>query len=159
MAARPIAEGLFTWPDDDPSLIGGCCRDCGSYTFPIRTGCPACGSTALQERLLERTGALWTWTSQGFAPKAPFAGTFFATDPFEPWFVGVIELDGQLRLESLLVGCTQDTLRIGMPMRLVLMTFAITADGDDIVTFAFTPAGSDRAAGTLPGTGQEAASA
>jgi len=159
MAARPIAEGLFTWPDRDPSLIGGCCRDCGAYSFPIRTGCPGCGGTALEERLLERTGTLWTWTSQGFAPKAPFTGTFLVTDPFEPWFVGLIELDGQLRLESLLVGCTQDTLRIGMPMRLALMPFAATADGEEIVTFAFTPAEAGDDAVTRPGTSPEAAGA
>jgi uncharacterized protein len=158
MAARPIAEGLFTWPDDDPRLIGSCCRDCGAYSFPVRTGCPACGSTALEERFLERTGTLWTWTSQGFPPKAPFTGTFFATDPFEPWFVGLIELDGQLRLESLLVGCSQDTLRIGMPMRLVLMPFA-AADDDEIVTFAFTPAEPAGGSAAQSGAVQEAAGA
>jgi uncharacterized protein len=151
MPARPIAEGLFTWPDDNPRLIGSCC------SFPVRTGCPACGGTALAERLLAQTGTLWTWTSQGFAPKAPFTGTFFATDPFEPWFVGLIELAGQLRLESLLVGCAQDSLRIGMPMRLVLMPFAATAAGDEIVTFAFTPAGSGNTAAGRPRAAQGAA--
>jgi uncharacterized OB-fold protein len=139
MARQPIAEGLFTWPDDDPSLIGGSCLSCGTYTFPVRTGCPNCGATAIESRLLERTGTLWTWTSQGFPPKAPFTGTFFSADPFEPWYVGLVELAGQLRVESILVGCTQDTLRIGMGMRLVLMPFAATASGDEIVTFAFAP--------------------
>ena len=73
---QPIAEDLFTWPDDDPSLIGGCCLRCETYTFPVRTGCPNCGATTIESRLLERTGTLWTWTSQGFPPKAPFTGTF-----------------------------------------------------------------------------------
>jgi uncharacterized protein len=140
MATRPIAEGILTWPDDDPSLLGGRCRECGTYTFPARAGCPRCGSTTMESRPLERTGTLWTWTSQGFVPKSPFAGTFYSADPFEPWFVGLVELPGQLRLESLLVGCTQDTLRIGMPMRLVTMPFSSDGDGDEIVTFAFTPA-------------------
>jgi uncharacterized OB-fold protein len=139
MARQPIAEGLFTWPDDDPSLIGGCCLSCGAYTFPARAGCPNCGATTVETRMLKRTGTLWTWTTQGFVPKAPFTGTFFATDPFEPWFVGLIELPGQLRLESILVGCSQQTLRIGMPMRLVLMPFRSAGPGDEIVTFAFTP--------------------
>ena len=140
MARQPIAEGLFTGLDDDPSLLGAQCRSCGTYTCPVRAGCPNCGSTAMETRPLERTGTLWTWTTQGFVPKVPFTGTFFATDPFEPWFVGLIELPGQLRLESILVGCSQETLRIGMPMRLVLMPFRSLGPDDEIVTFAFTPA-------------------
>jgi uncharacterized OB-fold protein len=140
MSRHPIAEGIFTWPDDDPSLIGGCCTRCGTYTFPARAGCPKCGATTMEPRHLERTGTLWTWTSQGFVPKAPFAGTFFSAEPFEPWYVGLIELPGQLRLESILVGCTQETLRIGMPMRLVVMPLRSTSEGDEIVTFAFAPA-------------------
>ena len=156
MGRQPIADGLFTGPDDDPRLIGGRCPGCAAYTFPARTGCPSCGGTAIEPCLLERTGSLWTWTSQGFVPKAPFTGSFFSADAFEPWFVGLIELPGQLRVESILVGCTQEGLRIGMPMRLVLMPFASTSSGDEIVTFAFTP---DRAeAGEATGT-QEARSA
>ena len=41
MARQPIAEGLFNGPDDDPTLIGGCCLSCGTYTFPARAGCPS----------------------------------------------------------------------------------------------------------------------
>lgn len=140
MSSRPIAAGILTWPDDNPALIGGRCRRCASYTFPARQGCPNCGATDVETCPLERTGTLWTWTSQGFVPKEPFAGTFYSADPFEPWFVGLIELPGQLRLESLLVGCTQDTLKIGMSMRLTTVPLRTTSDGDDIITFAFTPA-------------------
>lgn len=140
MAPQPIAEGLFTGPDHDPRLIGGCCRSCGTYTFPIQAGCPNCGAMTVESCLLARTGTLWTWTTQGFVPKAPFTGTFFAANPFEPWFVGLIELPGQLRLESILVGCRQEMLQIGMAMRLVLMPFRSGGSGDEIVTFAFTPA-------------------
>jgi uncharacterized protein len=140
MARRPIADGILAWPDDDPSLIGGCCQNCGTHTFPVRPGCPNCGATAMESQPLKRTGTLWTWTSQGFVPKPPFAGTFYQADPFEPWFVGLIDLPDQLRLESILVGCTQATLQIGMPMRLTTLPLRTTADGDEIITFAFTPA-------------------
>jgi uncharacterized OB-fold protein len=138
MPARPIADDLFTWAEDNPALIGGCCQDCGAYTFPRRDGCPRCGATNVAACELSRTGTLWTWTSQGFLPKAPFSGTFMS-DPFEPWYVGLIELPGQLRVESILVGCTQDTLRIGMPMRLVTLPFSSDGAGDETVTFAFAP--------------------
>jgi uncharacterized protein len=138
MPTKPIADDLFTWPDDNPSLIGGCCQVCGTYSFPLRTGCQKCGATDIQKCQLHRAGTLWAWTSQGFVPKAPFSGTFMA-EPFEPWYVGLIELPRQLRVESLLVGCTQDTLRIGLPMRLVTMPFSSDDEGNEVVTFAFAP--------------------
>jgi uncharacterized OB-fold protein len=145
---EPIAAELFTGPDGDPSLIGGRCADCGTFTFPLRGGCPSCGGTSMQRQLLGQRGTLWTWTSQGFLPKSPFVGQL--TDPanFRPWYVGLIEIPGQLRVESLLVDCDQDSLSFGLPMRLVLIPFRVTDDGTQIVTFAFAP---DRSAvGSVP---------
>ena len=139
MNREPIADGLFTWPDDNPALIGGRCAACDRFTFPMRTGCPYCGATAMRRHLLGRHGTLWTWTSQGFVPKAPFSGQFSDPDDFAPWFVGLIALPGQLRLESLLVDCDQDHLTIGMPMRLVITPFRTVSPGSEIVTFAFAP--------------------
>jgi uncharacterized OB-fold protein len=137
---EPIADGLFTWPDPDPSLIGGRCDECGRFTFPLRSGCPFCGATAVQRQLLDRQGTLWSWTSQGFLPKPPFAGQA-AKDPerFQPWFVGLIEIPGQLRVESILTDCQQDDLRIGRAMRLVLIPFRVEESGTEIMTFAFAP--------------------
>ena len=46
MATRiPVAEGVFTFPSDDPQLIGSKCADCGMVTFPTQASCPRCGST------------------------------------------------------------------------------------------------------------------
>jgi len=38
----PIAEGLFTWPSNDPRLLGSRCGACGIVTFPAQKSCPAC---------------------------------------------------------------------------------------------------------------------
>lgn len=138
MAVKPIAEGLFTWPDEHPALIGGRCTGCAAITFPLRTGCPRCGHARLERQPLSRNGTLWSWTSQGFMPKAPFNGQLEA-----PWFVGVVELPGELRLESILTGVRQDTLRIGMPLTLVTMPFRTDEQGDEIVTFAFAPSAAE----------------
>lgn len=139
VTTRPIAPGLFTGPDDAPSLLGGKCTACGAYTFPFRTGCPRCGVEKLAEQPLARRGTLWTWTTQGFLPKAPFTGQFPGVDPFEPWLVGLVELPGQLRVEGILVDCTQDELAFGMPMRVVLMPFGTDPDGTQVTSFAFAP--------------------
>lgn len=140
MPTIPLAEDLFTWPDD-PTLIGGQCGQCATYTFPIRRGCPRCGADALQRRLLHRQGTLWSWTTQGFVPKAPFAGHHLAAEPFQPWLVGLVELPGQVRLETILVGVTAKEARIGIPVRLTTIPFRTDADGTEVVTFAFTPEG------------------
>ncbi|MEU5879189.1 OB-fold domain-containing protein [Spirillospora sp. NPDC047279] len=145
MAPVPIADDLFTWPDEAPRLIGGRCGECGTFVFPLRTGCARCGATAVERTRLSRSGTLWTWTTQGFPPKAPFRGEFFGTDPFEPWLVGVVELPGELRIETLIVGCAQEDLSFGMPMRLVTMPFRTDEDGREIITFAFSPEGADHA--------------
>ena len=42
MARVPVAEGVFTWPSDEPALIGSRCVTCGNHMFPVQSGCPKC---------------------------------------------------------------------------------------------------------------------
>ena len=135
MAAEPIAAGLFTWPAEEPQLIGSRCRDCSVVTFPAQPSCPACTSVAVEERLLGRTGTLYTWTVQGFRPKPPYAGP----EEFEPYGVGYVELPGEVRVEARLTTADPDRLRIGMLMELVIVPFG------GHLTYAFAPV--DGAAG------------
>ncbi|MFJ3779745.1 Zn-ribbon domain-containing OB-fold protein [Streptomyces sp. NPDC090075] len=139
MSSRPIAEDLFTGPGDEPRLIGNRCRQCAAITFPVRVGCARCGSGDLERYLLADRGTLWTWTTQGFLPKEPFTGTRAVGPDAVPWFVGLVELPGELRVEALLVGVTGETLAIGMPLRLVIVPFRDDEDGTEVVTFAFAP--------------------
>jgi uncharacterized OB-fold protein len=129
VAAQPVADGLFTWPADQPRLIGSRCRGCGAVTFPAQRSCPRCTSVDVEERLLERTGTLYTWTVQGFRPKPPYAGP----EDFEPYGVGYVELPGEVRVEARLTVADPDRLRIDMPVELVIVPFG------DKVTYAFAP--------------------
>lgn len=140
MSREPIAADLFTWPAEEPALVGGRCAECARFTFPLRDGCPYCGATAMARHELDRHGTLWSWTSQGFLPKPPYNGQLADPENFTPWYVGLVEIPGQLRVESLLVDCDQDSLAFGMPMRLVVVPFRREEDGREIVTFAFAPA-------------------
>ncbi|MFN5605880.1 MAG: Zn-ribbon domain-containing OB-fold protein, partial [Actinomycetes bacterium] len=75
MAQVPVTEGVFTWPSESPQLIGSRCVTCGNHMFPVQQGCPKCTGAETEEVLLGRRGTLWTWTVQGFPPKAPpYAG-------------------------------------------------------------------------------------
>ena len=139
MAQVPIAEGLFTWPADEPRLIGSRCNDCGTHVFPSQGSCPKCTGTDVGTVELENRGTLWTWTVQGFPPKAPpYLGT---TEPeeFEPFGVGYVELPGQVKIESRLTVGEPAELEIGMEMELAIVPLARDDDGDEVVTFAFAP--------------------
>ena len=48
----PVAEGLFTWPADEPRLIGARCAGCGLVGFPAGPACERCGGTEVTETLL-----------------------------------------------------------------------------------------------------------
>jgi uncharacterized OB-fold protein len=135
MARVPIAEGVFTWPSDDPQLLGSRCSGCGIVTFPAQASCPRCASTEMAERALPRRGRLWAWTTQEFPPPSPYAGP--AGDAFVPFGVGYVELPGELKVEARLTETSG--LRIGMDMELVLVPFRTDAEGNEVVTFAFRP--------------------
>ncbi len=139
MARVPVAEGVFT-SVDDPRLIGSRCDDCGNHMFPVQSSCPKCAGTSTSEVELETRGELWTWTVQGYPPKAPpYMGD---ADPktFRPFGVGYVELPGQVKVESRLTLADPEQLEIGMPMELTLVPLYTNDDGDEVVTFAFAPA-------------------
>lgn len=136
MARVPVAEGVFTWPSDEPRLIGGRCPACAIVTFPVQDSCPRCAATGMQQHLLPRRGRLWAWTTQEFPPPSPpYAGA--ADDAFVPFGVGYVELAGEVKVETRLT--RPDRLAIGMDMELVVVPFRTDADGNEVVTFAFRP--------------------
>ncbi len=138
MARVPVAEGIFTWPDDDARLIGSRCAACGIVTFPAQGSCPRCASTEMAEHLLPRRGRLWAWTTQAFPPPSPpYAGP--KGDDFVPYGVGYVELGGEVKVEARLT--ETKGLQIGMDMELVLVPFRSDDQGNEIVTFAFRPVG------------------
>ncbi len=137
MAQRPIAEGLFTWPAEQPQLIASRCLDCGEVTFPRQSSCPACTADATEEILLSRRGKLWTWTVQRFPPPAPpFVGD---RESFVPFGVGYVELPEGIRVEGRLTENDPGALEIGMDMELVIEKFAEDEEGHELMTFAFQP--------------------
>lgn len=136
MGAIPIAEGLFrTTPS--PRLLGGRRKDTGQVVFPLPRGAEA----ALYDTVdLADHGKLWSYTVQRFRPKSPpYAG---ADDErsFKPFALGYVELSGQVIVETRIETDDPDALKIGMPMRLVLVPFRRAGDDQDALTYAFTPA-------------------
>ena len=135
----PVAEGLFTWPSDRPQLLASRCPTCGAVTFPRQPGCPQCAGDTMDDTLLPREGRLWTWTTQGFLPKAPYRGPGTEED-YEPYTLGYVELGGEVRVETRLVD-DPEHLEIGAEMTLVVVPLCTDDDGNEVVTYAFRRAG------------------
>ncbi len=143
----PIAEGIFTWPAEQPQLLGSRCTDCGNHMFPTQSGCPRCTGDHTETVELGRRGTLWTWTVQGFPPKAPpYLG--HTDERFEPFGVGYVELPGEVKVEARLTEADPAKLAIGMEMELVIVPLTVDDDGTERVTFAFRPAGTNDTAST-----------
>lgn len=123
--AAPIAPGLWT-DEPQPRLIGGR-KDNGEIVFPFPQGD---SGAATEPVALSRKGRLWSWTTQEFEPKEPYAGP----KPFQPFLLGYVEIPGEVIVESRIVDATLSNLRLGMPMELVIVPFDETR-----TTFAFRP--------------------
>jgi uncharacterized OB-fold protein len=139
MAQIAFAEDVFTWPTDEPQLIGARCEQCTAITFPMQVSCARCGSLEMARHLLPRTGTLWTFTTQGFLPKEPYAGGETPED-FQPFGVGLVQLGDEVRVEGRLTVSDPAALEIGMALRLVIVPFRTDPDGTEVMTYAFEPA-------------------
>jgi uncharacterized OB-fold protein len=131
-----FAEDVFTWPDDEPKLIAGKCAGCGAVAFPAPPSCARCGSIEVQRHLLPRRGTLWTFTTQEFLPKEPYASGE-TIETFRPYGVGLIQLGDEVRVEARLTECDASKLRFGMEMQLVVVPFRVDDDGNEVMTYAF----------------------
>src|SRR5690349_10197248 len=115
----PVAEGLFTWPADEPTLIAS--EQDGRLSFPAQPDG--------REHLLQRRGTLWSFTSQNFPPPSPP----YDGDPnsFVPYLVGYVELPGELLVEARLVDCEVESLELGQPMELRIVPYTVRPDGTE----------------------------
>ena len=139
MARVSINEYIMELDGQKPVLKGVKCKDCGNHVFQVQNGCPKCAGADMEPVSLGNRGTLWAWTIQGFPPKAPpYLGE---TDPskFKPYGVGYVELPGEVKVEARLTESDPAMLKTGMEMELVLDPLTIDEDGNEVVTFAFSP--------------------
>ncbi len=135
-AARPVAAGLFELTGDQPRLIGSRCTACGTACFPQALSCrnPACDAKTIERTLLPPHGTLYSYTVQGYRPPP-----LFRQDDWAPYAIGVVELDGGLRVMGMLSGCALDAIEIGMPLRLGVTRLYADDEGHDVLTYVFRP--------------------
>lgn len=81
---------------------------------------------------LSDTGDLWGWTAVTNAPPG-YRGDV-------PFGFGVVELPEGIRVITRLGVADPDQLSFGMPMKLVADVLHTDDEGNDVVTWCFTPA-------------------
>jgi uncharacterized OB-fold protein len=124
-----IADGLFTWPSEEPQLIASI-RD-GILSFPPRDG--------EEQHLLGRRGKLWGFTTQQFRPPSPPYDGDDTAESFEPYALGYVELPGELLVQGRFTESDPDKLEIGMEMEVVVRPYTTRPDGTEILTYMFAP--------------------
>jgi uncharacterized OB-fold protein len=97
----------------------------------------------MSELLLPRRGTLVAWTTLGFPPVVPYAGDETGKS-FQPFGVGLVQLDDVVRVEARLTESDPAELDFGMEVELQVVPFYVDGEGDEIVTFAFAPVRSAR---------------
>ncbi|MBC7174491.1 MAG: OB-fold domain-containing protein [Polyangiaceae bacterium] len=131
----PAAPGWVSGTRDEAHLVGTRCKACGTYYFPKETTfcrSPICEGTEFEEVELSRRGTLWSFTSNGYEPPAPYVSP---TKPFEPFAIAAVELEREkLVVLGMVVAPLQCAdLRVGMEMELVLDTLFETETERQIV--------------------------
>ncbi|BAL24582.1 Zn-ribbon domain-containing OB-fold protein [Azoarcus sp. KH32C] len=130
---------LVQFRSDGPSLLGSRCRRCDELYFPAARSCTRCSGNDLEAWPLGSEGLLWSWTIQGYLPKAPYDSGETDAD-FTPYGVGYVEMPSGIKVESRLTVADPAALRIGMRMALTLEPYRVAPDGEPIFTYAFAPA-------------------
>lgn len=131
---------LIRLEGDTPHLVGSRCDECGEVYFPATDTCTRCTATHMSPHVLGHRGTLWSWTIQGFLPKAPY-NSGETPETFRPYGVGYVQMDNGLKIESRLTVADEAQLQIGMSLELTLIPYRTIGDGE-VFTFAFRPSAS-----------------
>lgn len=118
----PAIEGWFT-DGAEPALLASRGAETGSYFFPKSLAFsrnPAAPGEELEEVTLGRRGRVWSYTTNHYAPPAPFV----TPEPFEPYTIVAVELPDEqmVVLGQLAEGADPDALTVGTEVELVLGT-------------------------------------
>lgn len=133
--AIPIEEGIFYQPsssDEKPYLIGVQCNKCGLKAFPKTPVCPRC----LEKETMEEARIRGKGTLDSFCIIHAALPGFKA-----PSIQAYINLEEGPRIWSLVTGCepSEEALKPGMDMELVIAKVREDTHGNEIVSYQFKP--------------------
>jgi uncharacterized OB-fold protein len=127
----PIADRLFTWPAEEPRLIGTRCLACGEAFFPVQPACSFCSSTDVEEIAFSRRGTLDYYTCTHY-PTPGYPGPV-------PLCVGFVRLPEGTKILAPLTEQDISKLNTGMELELVIRPVGTDGEGNELLGFAFKP--------------------
>lgn len=95
---------------DQKQLMAAQCANCSTLILPPKPMCTKCMSTNLKWVKLEGTGKLVSYTVIHVAPEQ--------FQSMAPYSVGIVEFEDGLRLPGMICGASQETLKVGMPLKI-----------------------------------------
>src|SRR3954471_11661481 len=132
----PAIDGWFTMVEPAQPLVWIRGVDSGSYFWPPSLAVSANPRAPFETREpveLSRTGLLWSWTTNHYAPPEPAVQE-------APYTICAVELEREqmVVLGPLATGADPAMLRIGMAMELVLGPLVVE-DGVEHVIYQWSP--------------------
>lgn len=119
----PVQPGIFTG-GEHPQLLGGYCRECGTYHFPAPEVCPGC---------LGRLGEVMEQISLGDRATLYSVTTIRTKPPLglpKPYRVGYVDLQQvPLRIFALLDPEQEHALEIGQELQLQTARLGVNLEG------------------------------
>lgn len=110
-------------------LIGGFCRSCNEYSFPKREVCSECMSEEVEAVELSGNG---TVHAAAVVKVAPFG--------FEaPYAVSYVDLEEGPRIFTQLTSLDEKDLIPGTKVKMVVGTYRVNEEGNEIVGYKFEP--------------------
>jgi len=131
----PIMPGLFTWPSDDPHLIGTRCKACGEVFFPQQPICGNCQGEELERFEFSKRAKLYSFTRVMYQPPPPWQ----VSGPFQPYGLGVIEQPEGVRFLSMLTEADLGKLSLDMDVEMVIEKQYEDEEGNEVMTYKFRP--------------------
>lgn len=137
MPTKNVIDGLFEQTPEGPCLIGSRCAACGAPYFPKSPVChnPECGESRIEDATFGGRGTLWSLAIQDYPPPPPAK----YDEPYQPYAIGVVDLDDGLRVMGRLSDIDPHRAEPGIAVELVLEPLYHEADGSEILTWKFRP--------------------
>jgi uncharacterized OB-fold protein len=86
------------------------CAGCGKVSFPPRSVCPKCGNAKFEATALPDRGVVRTFTVIHVAPSQ--------FEDQAPYAIGIVELDGGVKITTQIVDCPLEDIKIGQKVRI-----------------------------------------
>ena len=132
-----LKDGFWTTDSEyaEPRLIGSKCNNCGEIFFPKKEKgwCIHCQQKALEDIILSSEGKIISFS---VVMQQPGGGFYFGPVPYA---YGQVDLPEGVRVITIFKAKDYNDLKVGRKAKLVIDKLCDDQDGNEIMTFKFSP--------------------